>query len=261
MSELLYLYGFVPADSPTPPPLAGVAGGSVELLPAAAEFHAVVSRVPAEEYAAHSIEAKLEDLGWVAAQGLAHEQVVAWFVDHGDIVPAPLFTLYSGLAALIAEVDAGVERIAAQLARCRGRREWDLKVAYHAATLRARLVHASDALRSLDAEIAAAAPGRQFLLARKRADLVREEMRRVVRERADALLDALAGCAEETLRLPLPRTGDAPVVLHAALLVASSAAGALQHRFEAESAQLEPLGIAATLSGPWAPYRFIGGRE
>jgi hypothetical protein len=257
VSDLLYLYGFVPADSPSPPPLAGIADRPVELL-AVAGACAVISRVPADEYAAERIEDRLQQLDWVAAQGLAHEQVVAWFVDHADIAPAPLFTLYSGEDALAAEAGASADRIAAQLERCRGRREWNLKVTCDTATLHAGIGAASEPLRELDAEIAAAAPGRQFLLSRKRADLVRDEMRRIVLERADALLDLLAEDAEDTRRLPLPKGGESAVVLHAAVLVAIGRTEALRRRFAEEAARLEPLGIAATLSGPWAPYRFLG---
>ena len=92
MSDFLYLYGFVPPATPAPTDLTGIAGSPIELL-SSGDVKAVVGRVPAQDYAPDRIEDRLQDLKWVAEQGVAHERVVAWFVDHAQILPAPLFTM------------------------------------------------------------------------------------------------------------------------------------------------------------------------
>ena len=99
MADYLYLYGFVPTDAPKPDQLSGIANAPVQLL-ANGGIAAVISHVPADDYAPERIEQRLQDLKWVAEQGVAHERVVAWFVDHAQILPAPLFTMYSSADAL-----------------------------------------------------------------------------------------------------------------------------------------------------------------
>lgn len=258
MSELIYLYGFVPADVRLPTGgLAGVADAGVDSLPLAG-FAAAVSRLPVAEFGAEALEARLRDLPWVAEQGLAHERVVAWFVDHAEILPAPLFTLYSSPELLQAEAASRAGEVERALGDFAGLREWDLKVTYLPARLAEHLGELSPEVAELDRRIAQASPGTRFLLERKRDALARTETARAARESAAGLLEALAPLAERSLRLPLAQTdGSGPVALNSALLVRRDREAALATEFAARRAELERLGIAAAFSGPWAPYRFV----
>jgi hypothetical protein len=258
VTDVVYLYGFVPAGVDAPAAgVAGIADRPVELVDVA-DFQAAMSFVPAEAYRPDVIEQQLEDLRWVAEQGLAHERVVAWFVDRARIVPVPLLTLYTTPAALAAAAAPRAATIGAQLRRFEGLREWDLKVSYRARDLSAHAGELSEEVRALDAGIASAAPGRRFLLEKKRSDLVKERVGAIARERAGALLDELRGRARDAVVLPIPRADhELPVVLHAALLVEARAEAALTDEVARRAAQLDTLGLSVQFSGPWAPYRFL----
>jgi hypothetical protein len=243
VSEVIYLYGFVPAGSPAPPEtVRGLEHGAVELLEAGA-FLAAVGRLPAGEYTEETVQARLREVPWVADRAVAHERVVAWFVDHSEIVPARLLTLYSSESALREAAASDGRRVASLLERFRGQREWDLKVSYRPAELTRHLGEISTEVADLDRQIAAATPGKRFLLARKREDVVRTELSRAARDAAAALLDALRPHALETIQLPAPG-GEAE------LPVALNAAGE-------RTPSLEAQGFVVVLSGPWAPYRFM----
>jgi hypothetical protein len=60
-------------------------------------FGAVIGR-PETVSSADALERNCADVEWMAEQGLLHEQVVAWFVDHAAILPSRLLTLFSGQA-------------------------------------------------------------------------------------------------------------------------------------------------------------------
>lgn len=258
----IYLYGFTPGDAPAPPAdVAGVDGAAVALLPFE-EVSAVVSEVPGEWDVAEALDERLRDMDWVARQGLAHEGVVAWFVDHGHIVPAPFLTLFSDAAGLAREVASRAPDIRDQLRRFHGLREWDVKVAYDGARVGEHLGELAPEVAALDEEIAAASPGRRFLLQKKRTERVRELTAGVAREQAAQLLDALRAHAQDARVLPLPRADDAvPVVLNAALLVGRSAEASLRAELEGRAPVLERVGIVVQFSGPWAPYRFLKEEE
>ncbi len=258
MSEVLYLYGFVPPDAPPPPPdLSGVGGRAVELLPAGA-FHAAVSRLSAEEYGEAEVNDRLRDLAWVAAQGVPHERVVTWLADHAPVVPARLLTLFSSSAMLL---DAAAERSAqveGDLDRFRTVREWDLKVSYDADELRRHLGALSGEIARLDEDVRAAAPGRRYLLERRRDELARERCASAAASVARALLTDLADMAEETTELSIPSTDrDLPVVLNAALLIPLDRQEAVQGAAREAVASWSPRGVHVTFTGPWAPYRFV----
>lgn len=258
----IYLYGFTPAGADAPPAsLAGVDDAGVELMPFDG-VSAVVSRLAGAWDTPERLNALLEDMDWVARQGLGHEGVVAWFVDHAHIVPAPFLTLFSSERGLKDEVSARHGEIVEQLRRFSGTREWDVKVAYDAARVAEHLGELAPEVAALDDEIAAASPGRRFLLQKKRGERVRELTARTAREQASLLLAALRpSCVEERV-LPLPRADDAvPVVLNAALLVERRAEESLRDELERRAEELERVGISVHFSGPWAPYRFLQQEE
>lgn len=262
MTTFLYLYGFVPADAPLPPEgLAGVAEGVVQLVPLDG-FAAAVSAVSSVDFAPEALAERTRDLKWVGAHGLAHETVVAWFVDHAQILPVPVFTIFSSSSALAADASARRDWIAGMLRRFDGLREWDLKVAYTDEELVAHAAELSPDVAELDERIAAASPGTRFLLERKREEVVRGAVTRAARTIADELL-ALAGSIARNLRtLPLLRAeGPSAVVLNAAALVPIERENELLDTFARRAQELAPRGIAVLLSGPWAPYRFVGEEE
>lgn len=258
MSDVLYLYGFVPADAPAPPPqLTGVADAPVRLLDLG-EVRAAVADVPAAVYAADRIEARLQDLPWVGEQGMAHERVVVWFADHSEILPARMFSLYTGDASLRAAATSRLAEVIAGLRSLSGRREWNLKVAYDAEELARHGAEISPAIQRLDQEMAAAAPGRRYLLERRRTDLLRQEVGRAARALAHELLDALRVHAEDVRVLPQTEGGETgTVVLNAALLVARAAEPGLRVHAGQLHDHYTRLGMIVSFSGPWAPYRFV----
>jgi hypothetical protein len=222
------------------------------------ELSAVISRVPVAEYNRDRVELGLKDLAWVAEQGMTHERVVAFFVDQGQILPASLFTLYSTEQALRSAVATQHEALVAELQRLTGVREWNLKVSYDAAMLSRELGRFSDEVQDLDTEIAQAAPGRKFLLEKKRAELTKSEVVRAAREAAQEIVTRIAPHCVETRTLPLPQSKEAlPVVLHAALLVQRESEDIVVEQLERERGALSQSGVGVSFSGPWAPYRFV----
>lgn len=254
MSDVIYLYGFAPLDAPVPPPSLRGVGGAAVALHDVGGANAVVS---AADFDPADLERRLDDIAWVGEQGLAHEAVVAWFVDHTDILPARLFSLHSSLEALSASVRAEAGAIEPRLRRFAGLREWDVKIAYDAASLERHAGDVSDRLRAIDAEIAAAAPGRQFLLRRRREELLRDELRVAAARLAAALIDSLAGHARDRRDLALGDAEAGTVVANAALLVHRDDDDALRRDAAARIADARALGLLVTFSGPWAPYRFM----
>jgi len=258
----MYLYGFVPSGSSLPAAgLAGIADTVVELLPQDG-FDAAVSRVASADFAPQALDEHMRDLAWVGAQGVAHEAVVAWFVDHVQILPVPVFTLFTSEAALAADVAGRAASIASMLRQFAGLREWDLKVTCTEAELAAHAGELSTDVAELDARIADASPGTRFLLERKRAELARVEVRRFASGVADALAQHAADIAQRVKRLPLARTDEATtVILNAAALVSADREIELRSALSAAAGGLATIGVTIQLSGPWAPYRFVAEEE
>jgi hypothetical protein len=261
VSDYVYLYGFVPPDAPAPQHLAGI-DDRIVTLTRVGDLNAAISMVSAEDYAPARIEARLQELPWVAQQGIAHERVVAWFVDNSEILPAPLFTMYSSSDAMADEAGARASEVAAEMQRLRGLREWDLKISFNEKALQQHAAEVSDKVAEIDREIAGAPAGRGYLLQKKRADILKTEIRQAAHRKAVDVLNGLIGAAVQTRSLPLPRDAESlPVVLYAALLVRKDQQQIVVERLENSARELRAIGMDLTFSGPWAPYRFMGSHE
>jgi hypothetical protein len=222
---------------------------------------AVLSRVPADEYDADRIEARLTDLNWLGEQGLAHERVVAALVDRTTVLPMRLFTLFSSDEALYAECEQRAEWMRETLARLEGVRQWDLKVAYDADRMLATIGESSHEVAAIDAELAQASPGRSYLLRKQRDDVARTAVRKAVGALGEEVLAGLASVTTDVKRMAPPSSvepGELPVVLAAALLVGRADEARLRALLDEEAARLEARGVTIGCSGPWAAYRFVG---
>ena len=257
MSDVLYLYGFVPHDAPTAgAALSGLEGASVELMDVGA-FQAVVSRLVDPVYASEELHDRLKDLQWLGARGLAHERVVTWFVDSSTIVPARLLTIFSGRAALADRAGEVREEVEAALARFLRAREWDLKVSYRSDELLPHVGEMSEAVAELDRAMEAAQPGRRYLLQRRRDELARTECVSAARRIAGELLDDVASRVADVVELEVPDSAEElPVVLNAAVLVPRDQEEEVRASITARGAELADLGVHVAFTGPWAPYRF-----
>lgn len=259
MSGVVYLYGFVPADAPAPPDDApGIAGSRVDFVELDG-FRAAVSQIPGDPYGTERLQERLADLGWVGEHGAQHERVVTWLSDNTTIAPARLFTIFSSDAALREEARARGGEIRERLERFRDVREWDLKVSFDAEVLTTHAAEYSEEVADLDRRIADAAPGRRYLLQRRRDDTAGRAVADVAARQARRCLEDLAAMAERVAEQEITAgRGETPVVLRAALLVRSERAEAVRTTAARAAEHLAGRGIHVSLTGPWAPYRFFG---
>lgn len=257
MGDVLYFYGFVPSDAPSPAQsLVGIEGVPVELLDAGS-FRAVVSRLTDPVYGSEELSERIKDLGWVAERGLSHERVVTWFVDHSTIVPARLLTIFSAAGPLMERADEVRGEVEDALARFSEAREWDLKVSYRKEELLRHMRDVSEEVAELDRAIEAARPGRRYLLERKRDEVARTECAAAARRMARELLDDLDHRVSDVVELEVPDDAEGlPVVLNAAVLVPRGTEDALRASMAERGDELAALGVHVAFTGPWAPYRF-----
>jgi hypothetical protein len=259
VGTLVYLYAVVPADAPEiPAEVAGIDGAPVRLLRAGG-LAAVVSDLPAGEYGEAALDVRTAELAWVGERGAAHEAVLLWLADRGPVLPLTLFSLHAGPERVAALLEGEGERFRRGLARVAGRREWGVRLWRVDARVAEHLDELSPRLRELAAEIAAAAPGRQFLLRKKAAGLRAEELRAVGADAARQVYAALAPLAAEARALPPAGSGadeGRALVLDAAFLVDEAAFPAFQRGVTEAAHRWSAAGFEMEFTGPWPPYHF-----
>jgi hypothetical protein len=267
--SLLYLYCVVEAGTAAERLLAG--GQVPGLVPGEALFPiehaglvAAVSRVPAATFQEEPLNALLADLPRLTPYAVRHEEAVRALVAEAPaLVPMAFGTVYLDerrVRGLLRERAAELREL---LGRLRGKHEWGLKVFRDAALLLEAADATSPELRQLAAEAAAAGPGRAYLLGKRRERLRATEAARLAAEAIDAIVERLAALSDEAQNDPdaVDLSSRLPLALKAAFLVAVERAEAFRAAAEELRQTYEPRGLNLELSGPWAPYSFVGERR
>lgn len=225
---------------------------------------AVTRPVPLDVFSSEALQARAQDLAWLEAMVRDHNRVVALIHHAGVVLPGKFGAIYPTSEALQAALAETHDALLAQLEQLQHRDEWGIHL-YADRQAVQRLAGEHPALRQLQDEMAAASPGRAYLLKRKVADAMTDITEQALSALAQTCYQRLASYAvagQISPRPPKPaERGDEREVLHAAFLVERS----LTDDFLQEIQRLvqEQGGIRCEYSGPWPPYSFasLGGEE
>src|SRR6266704_918865 len=126
--KVIYLYGVGPAQSrPALPASAGVDGiAAVEALPAAGML-CWISYVDRTEFA-DQLSEKMDDLEWLAAASIRHQQSVAEITAHSQLLPARFGTVFLNYESLEADIRRRKRSLTVALKRVADADEWGVKV-------------------------------------------------------------------------------------------------------------------------------------
>ena len=195
------------------------------------------------------------DPEWLAAAAQRHHRIVQALFESGAVLPVRFGTLMDrgAIAMLLTRHRLSFET---ELGRLNGRSEWGVKLMIDPAALGAAAERTSDAVRALDCELAESAPGRAFLLRRKREAAVADAVENHVGTVVDQVRSALGEAAVESAELPLPAAWPSGVEMLAnlAFLVRDSEADGFAGVADRVA---QEAGIELELSGPWPPYSFV----
>lgn len=268
-SGVWYVYGVVPADFHARHAATGLEDTQVTVERASVQGAAVaalVSTLDAAEYSPEPLEKHTADVNWLAPRAAAHDRVLTWASDRGAVVPFPMFSVFSGPAALQAMLRERGQELARVLEHVAAGREYGVRVYRLDAELLGAITQLSPRLAELERAANDATPGQRYLLQRKLETSKRDEMRAVGRAVADDLWTRLQEHAVESVRLAIPRVAasDAEgrsagtMVLNASFLIAPDALPDLQRELTAFAGDHDTRGFRLDFTGPWPPYHFVG---
>jgi hypothetical protein len=258
---ICYVYGVVPAGSALDGAPAGIDEVSVA-FEREGDLAALVSRVPAADYAPAQIESRTSDLKWLGPRAVAHDGVVTWASEAGPVVPMPMFSLFSDGARVRAMLRQRSEELRGALTRVAPGQEYALRLFRFDDPLRGALAGMSRRIAELEAEAKSADPGRRYLLQRKLDAERTAEVRRIGAEVAGEVFDALAARSLAAVTDPLPQPGEptaGTAVLNASFLVGREALTPFRQALTDLAHRYEGSGFRFEFTGPWPPYHFVRG--
>jgi hypothetical protein len=252
-SPVLYVY--VVTRVGVLPEVEGVDGTRRFGVAAVGDVAAIFTAVNADEFSQEAIDRKAGDLEWIGAVGYRHQAVVAEAMKMAAVVPLRAFTLFSGEEALRAYLSEHREMLSKALDRLDGKQEWTLQIELEPERWSEALGSRVESLRTLQGEIAAASPGKAFLL-RKKLD---EERKRASHAAESELVSEIEQQVLEALRCETVaetrerRDGAFPQIN---VLINRDEEAILQELHERLTSRYERDGVTLGLTGPWPPYTF-----
>ena len=262
-NRVVYVYGIVPAATELSSVPDGIDDAPVETAHAG-DLRALISHLDAARYGAAAVEDSSGDVEWLGPRAMAHDRVLTWASDRAPVVPFPMFSLFSGDAAVHDMLKARGSELSAAISRVARGREYALRVYRVDAELLASVATLSPRLTEMATSAASASPGQRYLLDRKLEAEKKAEMKVVSQQIVDEIAGELAANAIGVVRSPIPRVPEAgasrgTMLLNAAFLVAPDALNDFQQTLTALIERHGSHGFRFDFTGPWPPYHFVSG--
>jgi hypothetical protein len=260
--ELVWAYCVARASAATPLDGGGVSGAAVERIEAAG-LVALVSRVPAAQFAEQPLRENLNDLAWLERVARAHEAVLERSFALTTIVPLRLCTLYEDEAGVSAMLEREHAALDEALERLHGRQEWGVKVIVDPERLAEAARASSPDAATFEEELTDRSAGGAYILRRR--------LERHVRERAESLAADVAAQVHARLQdwaLDAVTHGaqnrdlsghEGDMLLNGAYLLEAHRADGLRVLVAELEAHHRDLGARIELTGPWPPFNFVAG--
>ena len=258
MTSVLYVYAVT--RDPATPDTEGVDGTKRFGTTNVGDVHAVFTAVSADEFSQDVIDRRAGDLEWLGAIGYRHQDVMSDLMKKTAIVPLRAFTLFSSEEALRSYLDEHREQLSKTLARLEGKQEWTLRIELEPSKWSEAITGRVASLRNLQNEIAAATPGKAFLLNKKLDD----EKRRASHAAEDDLVKEIQQAVATKLNCETVaesrqrRDGAFPQIN---VLLNRDEESVLQDLRNELTARYQDEGVTLAVSGPWPPYTFAGGER
>ena len=254
--ELRYLYAVASASaepSITAANLRGIDGGRAEAI-LEGRLLGVTSAVSASDYEEEPLNEHLQDLEWLAPRAASHQEVNGRLLDLADaVIPLAFGAIYRDAAGVRDLLRARADDFADRLRAVQGRAEWIVSIERDGIA-----TPTGGAVGALDAEIAAAPPGRAFLLGKRRDEVVREERRTRDAALAEQTWATVEAIAERVYREPLIDDPTAAAIARFSVLASRDREVELGDVVRQLGASGASEGYHVRLSGPWPAYRFGG---
>jgi hypothetical protein len=217
---------------------------------------AIVSDVPAEDYAQTALDEHVRDGRWLTPRATAHQSVNAELHAAVDAaLPVPFGTIYVTEDRVREMLRARAEELRAKLASVRGQAEWVVGLHREVVQAAEHLAKVGDAMAHR--EHVTAGPGRRYLEEKQAEGARRTELR--------GLDEAAAASAHEMLARVSRHSFEEPVVEEAGDLIARTTyllRREDEHRLEDAiqrfNGDWQDRGYELRVTGPWPPYRSSG---
>lgn len=228
-------------------------------------FQVVVKKVSGDDYSEECLQNKIADLHWLDSQVREHVQVITDRMQIGTVIPFKFGTIYKSIASLTQFLEQYSNSLSEQFKYLEDMEEWSVKMYADISIMCNQIDQLSNAAAELENQITTSAPGKAFLLKKKKKVLIEEEVDRICTQNGQAVFDLLE-VESAAINLNILQTNEITgradeMVLNASFLVKKTALPQFKNIITHTLEKITLNGFKIETSGPWPPFSFISIKE
>lgn len=229
------------------------------------DFYVIVKYVSESDFAEENFKRNLSDIQWLEFNAREHIRVISLIMEYCTVIPFKFGTIFHSKDSLRKFIADYSDSLIENFHNIKGKEEWSVKIYCERKVLSEQIDELSEEAADLQNQIMASSPGKAFLLKRKKADLIENEMNRLCMNYGQGYYDEFKNLSELTSLnnlLPKEVTGrEDAMILNAAFLVSENKVADFKGIVDTLRKKDEGFGFFIESTGPWPPFSFISIKE
>jgi hypothetical protein len=224
-------------------------------------YYTIVKNVSSDEFSDQNFKKNLSDTKWLESNAMEHIRIIRMIMEYSDVIPFKFGTIYNSQSCLEEFIKDYSGSLNENFKNIRGKKELSVKVYCNRQKLGEKLDELNADVVSLEKEIMASSPGRAFLLKRKKADFIVNEIDRLCKNHGLECLEEFKKVSESTSLnnlLPKEFTGrEDTMILNSSFLVDKNKVSDFIGTAENLKKRDGNSGFTIETAGPWPPFSFV----
>ncbi len=257
INDLIYVYCI--SDNP-PLPTPEIESKGVISIPLD-RFYVIIKYVSEAEFSEENIKKNSSDIQWLDANAREHIMVIGRIMEQVTVIPFNFGTIFQTEERLKKFIEDYSDSLNENFHYVEGKEEWSVKIYCNREKLSYLIDELSTEAADLETQIMASAPGKAFLLRRKKTELIENELDLLCKSIGQKYYDEFNVLSESTHLnnlMPKEYTGrDDTMILNATFFINKTNVSDFNKNAETIRKREGNSCFFIETTGPWPPYSFI----
>ena len=228
-------------------------------------FFVIVKYVSENEFSEEKLKQNISDVKWLESNARDHINVINMVMEFSDVIPFKFGTIFQTNENLRKFIFDYSDSLKENFQHNKNKEEWAVKIYCDRKVLCEQIDELSGQAAELEKQIMASSPGKAYLLKRKKADLIENEIDLICKKYGQVYFDEFKNMSEYTFfnnLLPKEYTGrQDTMILNSTFLVNKSKVADFKNVYDKLKQQAVDYGFNIEVTGPWPPFSFISIKE
>jgi len=229
------------------------------------EYYVLVKNVSPDEFSEENLKKKFADLSWIEKNARDHIEVISQIMKSCTVIPFKFGTIYKseeGLGKFISDYSDSLKE---NLVNIEGKEEWSVKIYFDSKVLNKQIAEHSENIRNIEQQILESLPGKAFLLKKKKTELIKKEVEKIIKNCGQTCYDEFKNISElsrinNLLPKELTERSD-DMILNTSFFIKKQRVADFVNAVDLLQGKYNNIGFDIDVSGPWPPFSFISIKE